>query len=218
MQPRLNTIFLGALVLSAAYFFYSALTGRDNFFTRHVHIQKKQAVDKIGITELNYLIPEFKELLNFAKGEMVREAVDWNKLTVYFEKIAELMPQRYDVYLFLGYCYFYQGKKDQAWQSFNKAVALNDQSFWGYYNMGILAMQQGNAQAASGLMAQAMKIPPQQTAQEMLASKLYLDIFRAEVHFDQMLGQDLAKAYVTAASLNERPVQGLAHGVQIQIF
>ena len=219
MKPRLNNIFALCCALAAGYFFYTYAAGRDNFFTRHVQYQREHAQAKIKLIQLNYLIPSFKNMADFARGENAPADIDWNQYIPYFEKVAELMPQRWDVYVFLGHCYYHQKRKDLATVSFQKAVLLNPPSFWAYYDLGVLAAQEGNCPAAAAGLAQALAISPQAAAQSMYASKLYLDVRAAAADFDRLAEQHLKEGYLSAyrlGTLAARCAQGTADARQLQ--
>ena len=232
MRPSLNSIFAVGLALVAGYFFYTCAAGQFNFFTRHVAYQRERARGKIQITELNYLIPPFAPMAAFGRGEGRLDADQWKQYLEYFKKIAELMPQRWDVYVFLGYCFYDLGQKEQAAACFEKAAQLNPQCFWAYYNIALMAAKEGNCSVAAAGFARALNVPILETAKAMFTSKLYVDLQRDSVGFDQSFVEERLKAaYLNAyqlgalagrcaqgASKEREDLRARASGAPLQIF
>ncbi|MBI4308968.1 MAG: tetratricopeptide repeat protein [Candidatus Omnitrophica bacterium] len=211
MRPRLNKIFIPAAVLAAGYLFYACAAGKPNFFTRHVQYQRERAKAKIRLIELNYLIPSYKSMTAFARGEAGSASVEWDKYMAYYQKVAELMPRRADVYVFLGYCYYYQNQPAQAALFFEKALMLDPNFFWAYYDLGLMAAQEGDCPVAAGVFSRGLNIGPQQAVRSMLASKLYLDIRAETADFNQVFERHLKAAYGNAAHLGALAAQ-CGHG------
>ena len=227
MRPSLNKIFVWGTAVLAGYFFYTCAAGQSNFFTRHVDHQRGRAKARIQITQLNYLIPSFAPLAAFGQGQGAARSIDWDRYVDYYEKVAELMPRRSDVYVFLGYCYFYRGQKEQAIVSFEKAVLLDPRSFWAYYNIAVMTAQDGNCQTAAAAFGRAMDVPVQETAKLMYTSKLYTDLGLGGANPAQFIEQHLKAAYLNAYQLGAsaaRCGQGaadlrtLALNARVQIF
>ncbi len=229
MRLWINKISLLALALGI-YFLYAHLSGRPNIVSDHIATERARAKAKINIIELNFLIPSFKELAAFGRREIPPAAVNWAAYVAYFEKIVELMPERFDAHVFLGPCYFYQGRKDLALRAFQEAVRLNPGFFWSTYNLGVLGAQGGNCPLAAEAFALALKVPLSETLQNMRASKLYVDLSRDAGDFGSLVEQDLKAAYANAVPLMalaeqcrgdskwQNPLVTLASGIQIQVF
>ena len=75
------------------------------------------------------------------------------------------------------------------------------QSFWAYYDLGLMALQEDNCPAAAAALAWALNIPVQAAAGEIYASKLYLDARGDAPDFDRMLQEHLKAAYLDAYQL-----------------
>ena len=60
----------------------------------------------------------------------------------------------------LGICHFWMGDYPDAEASLRQSLQINPVFFWGYYNLGLLCLKNGQIDAAIALLSRAKEIPP----------------------------------------------------------
>ena len=98
---------------------------------------------RLQLRILNHYLPEqYTDLIAWGEGPPNPDQL--HKYTQYFRTIVRLMPNRSDGYEWLGWCYYHDGKVNQARKAFQKASELNPNFFWNYYNLGVISLEQSN--------------------------------------------------------------------------
>ncbi|OGX05391.1 MAG: hypothetical protein A2Z88_00710 [Omnitrophica WOR_2 bacterium GWA2_47_8] len=116
----------------------------------------------------------FKRLdfLNESPSELIRIALQQNdppnpqKLNdalTYYREIVELFPDSASGQAAVGFCYYYLKDDTQAAHYYQKAVALQDNLFGFYYNLGVIHFRMGKLDEAKKYFRQAVAIPPQES-------------------------------------------------------
>ena len=78
----------------------------------------------------------------------------------------------------MAFCNFYSEEKEKAAENFQRALALNQDFFWYYYNLGIISLERSNYQGAAIYFNKAVAQNPKKTLLYIVGSKIYRDILR----------------------------------------
>lgn len=128
---------------------------------------------------LNRIMPQFEPLADFMeKGNPIDEDT-LDDQVLYFKSVLQYMTGFSAAHEMLGLSYFYQGKVDQAEESFHKAVESNPETFWFYYNQGVFYYKKKDFAKSVESFQKALRCDPKKTIQFMAFSKIYLPIFMA---------------------------------------
>ena len=146
---------------------------------------------------LNFFMPrEFKVFseaiyndVNFHQDALV-------KYQNYYRKIAEYMPYRAEAYGLLGFCSYYLGDKEKAIKSYIKAIELNPDFFWYYYNLGIIYWKSHQWQLSRQYLQKAIQVKPQETLKFIYSSQMiYLPIIKDRGYDFKKISEELQKGY-----------------------
>lgn len=95
----------------------------------------------------------------------------------YHQAVAQFFTiQRAEAYGMLGFCYERLGQSSQAVNAYQKAIALNPDYFWPYFNLGIMAYKQSQYTQAANYFHQALGLEPIKTIVLLSRSKVYNDV------------------------------------------
>jgi len=184
---------------------------------------------KRDLTILNNLMPRsFIYLKDIQKGgEVNRDRLA--RYIFYYQKVNEHMPHRADVLGLLGFCYFHLGDPIAAMDYYKRAIALNPDFFWYYYNLGVIQLKGKQFEQALRTFKKATAINPDTSLKMILHSRriympIVLDITEDKQQFllKQMVKgyQDSQKALyliLKIANLKNQPPL-LTNEFQLQIF
>jgi len=123
-------------------------------------------------TTLNQLIPDFSHLRAVAPEATTPQKENFEQSLKYYQKITEYYPSIPEAYVFLGFCQAALGDDTHALSSNQKALTLNPNLFYAYYNLGILYQREGNDKKAAQMFQLALRIPPSLTQKILLSSKI----------------------------------------------
>ena len=96
----------------------------------------------------------------------------------YFEQVALLMPAQADAHAMAGFCFYHLGRKTQALKEYQKAIAINPEFLWFYYNAGMICFLQGNYGQAAAYFQKALLTKPEINLAIISQSKVFTDILR----------------------------------------
>ncbi len=95
----------------------------------------------------------------------------------YHKAVAHFYPfQGAEAYGMLGFCNERLGQESQAITSLQKAIALNPDYFWPYYNLGVIFYRESQYSQAKDYLSQALEQDPVKTIVLLSRSKVYNDV------------------------------------------
>jgi len=129
----------------------------------------------LTLKDLNFSIPPLDRIFNAGSstGNLGLEKADIEKCRAYYRLVLEDMPQMQEAHVFLGFC---EGKAENfpgAFLEFKQGLESGAGVFWASYDLGVLAMMQGNEGAAEVLFLRAAKLPLADVLRSILMSKLF---------------------------------------------
>src|SRR3989338_11272789 len=119
-------------------------------------IRTKQFFQPDAYADLLNIQNHFESSATLSAGEL--KSLD--SYIYFYEKYVEYVPGNADAYTFLGLCQYYRQDKEAAVHSFNMAVKSNQDFFWPYYNLGIIAFREKNYTMAREVMQYAVGKKP----------------------------------------------------------
>ena len=158
-----------------------------------------QEIRRAQIRTINCFMPNsYTVLLNPAI------TLDWNTSNhyiTYYKILSAVIHTNADVYAMIGFCYSRIGHDKLAIKFLEKAVALKPQSFWIYYDLGVLYLKKDDFTKASQVLTQAIRIRPQDAFKAIYSSKIYTDIILNQEIPPQALAGRLTEGYQIAFKL-----------------
>ena len=142
----------------------------------------------------------YQPLLTLSSGGKISQEV-LLKYIRYYHLVDEIIPNRDDVQSMLGFCYYYAGNLKKAIKFYRKAISLNPNYFYNYYNLGLIYYQQDDQKNAQMFFVKALQCDPKETIGSMVASKIYIDLFRKVDDPSSMVIDSLKKTYENLAKL-----------------
>jgi len=126
-------------LLSRAMVFYLLL------FVLHMFIVNYENVVfglKIRILD-NTMPSSFQHLIDISTKDEPANKEFIKEYMMFYVRIAAFFPDRADAYNMLGYCFYKNGQLNDAVKSYQKAISIESDFFWPYYNLGLLYLKNG---------------------------------------------------------------------------
>ncbi|MDP2652857.1 MAG: tetratricopeptide repeat protein [Candidatus Omnitrophota bacterium] len=138
--------------------------------------QREKVKSKARAVTLNQLMPsaeDFRSLLEGGPSDpgKIRDCI------VYYEKVAEYMPQSAEAYGVLGYLYDRRGDVQRATFLLEKALGMQQRFLPFHYNRGVLAYRHGRFAEAEQSFADAVAVPFSENLSFVVSSRLYVPLF-----------------------------------------
>ena len=143
--------------------------------------------DRMKLKALNRVVPEsMEDLVVFSEDPRAEKAAVVGKYMLYFKTAVKILPKAASAHGMLGYCFYYQGDKDKALRYYRKAVALEPDFFWFYYDLGVMYLDRGMCRQAALVLEKAVAASPENTLRFMHASKIYITLTKhaADLKYD----------------------------------
>jgi len=170
--------------IAKIYPFSSVIKERDSVITR------------TKFTTINHYLPSFQPLSNYITEY---DHQSWPRgYSLYYERVVEAFPQISDAHGMLGICYYYENQPEKSILSFQKAIALNPNYFWYYYNLGAVHFNAQQWGLAAQAFHKATLSDPQKTMVTIQVSKIYQQIIASSRGFHYSFGEQLKQAYQQA--------------------
>ncbi len=166
---------------------------RKDFLTYNLGPVDHKRVQAKAITgSLNHIMPELEYLFKLLDGEVASDHKKIQESVEYYYQIIRFFPQHADAYAMLGNCYYILEDKVKAAAFYRKALEFNPVSFWAWYDLGVIAFEQGNYPVAISVLEAALKLNPAMVIKAINSSLIYRGI-------QQRLGGD----FLVSDSLHE---------------
>ncbi len=131
--------------------------------------------------------------------------IDQKRLKEYvyfYSQMTEYFPGQADSYQLLGFCYYYLGDQKRAVSFYKKAIGLNPNFFWSYYNLSIIYFENRRYQEAARLLEKATALSPQATLDAVRLSPIvYRMILKNISNADIILQKSLHEGYLQSKQL-----------------
>ncbi len=156
---------------------------------------------QLKLQQLNNLIPPLDKIFNAASsaGNAGLGENDIEMCRNYYHMVLEDMPQMKEAHVFLGFCEYKAGNAQESFSEFKQGLESGAGVFGASYDLGVLAMMNGNNDAAQVLFLQVVKLPLQDVMKSIFTSKLYQQYMEVNNITPQKLLDGLSKARVNAA-------------------
>ena len=116
----------------------------------------------------------------------------------YYRFIFLFTALKADAQAMMGFCYAQTGQWAKAGEAYQKALKLNPDLFWAYYNLALVNAHQGQYLQARESLQKASGLDFRRVLEHILASKIYMDIAADRQLTPQMLAVHLAEGYQRA--------------------
>lgn len=130
---------------------------------------------QLMLQRLNNYIPALDKIFNASliAGDTGLEKNDIDLCRRYYQLVLEDMPQMKEAHVFLGLCEGKAGNIPGAFLEFKQGLDSDAGVFWASYDLGILAMMNGNKDAAQVLFFQVAKLPLGVVMKNIFVSRLF---------------------------------------------
>ena len=152
-------------------------------------VQKRVMVERVNIH-----IPDFGQLAKVISGKSVGTRNEEVLLAgiKYFKFITDWAPDHFDAYVVRGVCEYDLGNYAEAEEALKRALVLQSNYFWSYYDLGMLYFNSGVYQAARGFLEGALARVGSYDAKVLMESKVFSDLLRADE--DRPSGSEMVSA------------------------
>ncbi len=183
---------------------------------------------KAQLRTLNYFMPSSYEVLLDPAAPASQDTL--GRYIIYYKIISALSRGNADADVLLGYCYSRMGRNDTAVSYLEKAAGLKPQSFWVYYDAGVLYLKENDFPKAGQMLGQAINVVPQTALEALYSSKIYLDILTGQGIQPQTVAGRLNKGYqdayrllmltrqIIAKQVLPQDAASLIRSINVQIF
>ncbi len=114
------------------------------------------------INKLNAIKPaSFRFLIEFARQPERFNAQGLLPYLYFYQTMTDYFPGLAEAHGMLGFGLYYLGKYPKAAADFKKAIELQPDFFWFYYDLGVIYFKQGNYEQAIASLQSALKTDPQ---------------------------------------------------------
>lgn len=159
---------------------------------------------RIKTRHLNDAIPDFSDMIIFAKDQKAKKDIDWKPYKNYFELILSYMPDDLITKQLLGYVDYYSGQEQKGIDLFKSSGEMDGHAlFLSNYNLGVIYYKKGMWPQAADYLFKTITASPQLILILMHESIVYRQISTSPF-FRYSLNDDLndaqAKAYILLLS------------------
>ncbi len=96
----------------------------------------------------------------------------------YYQKVAQMYPETDAGHYLLGYCEFYRGDPETARREWTKSIVLNPAFFWPYYNLAVMAFQEGDLAESAAYLVKGLNVDPGATLEALRQGGFYWQIWQ----------------------------------------
>lgn len=181
-----NTFIKLAWLLRRAMCFYLVI-----FFLIYVVVdyEKVRFGLKVRIIE-NFMPSSFRYLTSIVKENATERSAELKEYIKFYEKVNQFFPNQVDTLSMLGFCYSKLGDTRRAVFYYNKAIQLDPQYFWPYYNLGLIYFKNRLFKEARAMFQQAILCDLNYALNFIHQSKV---VYRSIALDDPLFGQEAPK-------------------------
>ncbi len=185
-------------IVSRVLVLYLAMIAGFFFLTDY-----KTVVRSAQLQTLSRLTPSFDYYEEFFRDPSRSHVKSLQECLYYHKTVADLVPAAApEAWAVAGFCAYELGRRQEAESLIQKSIAQNPIFFWNHYNLGIIALNQGDYEQAGKAFVQAAHLDPKYTLYLLARSKVYSDIHRSfkDAGYDPqrslMLGYERAMGFL----------------------
>ncbi len=145
-----------------------------------------------GVNDMMFTLP-FGDLLVLEKPGNAIGKDEIRKFESYFRQITRFYPAMAEAHAMRGFCLYHLGQGKQALLAYQKAIVLNPEFLWFYYDAGMICLNQGDHGQAAQYFQKALMTQPQITMAVISRSKIFNDILAKSPPLD--MGARLKQGY-----------------------
>jgi tetratricopeptide (TPR) repeat protein len=212
-------LWITALTLTISILVAETNGGRLPSWINHKREETKQDA---GIKLLNMLMPpeNFSRILLGSNASSLAE-IPPEDLVKYYEQLTKVMPWMPEGYAVAGLCHYRRGLKQEAFEEFQKACALDPHFFWACQNLAVMSLEVGQMSLAEQIFEMSLSQDPRYTLNVLASSKVYHDLLILDPSYNAAAA--LQDAYVRDAKMLERmknktPVKAADVDLQIRML
>jgi tetratricopeptide (TPR) repeat protein len=135
--------------------------------------------DRIKVRRLNDTRPDMSQLVQLNKGSLSADKITWNPYIRYFSLVIKYMPFEKVSRMFLGYCEYFAGDTNAAWENIHQAADEPPLIYWGSYNAGLLAFERGDIANAIRYLERCVATPTEVAESGIASSIIYRQVMAA---------------------------------------
>jgi len=161
-------------------------------------MQRKKAIILAKAFKLNHEIPSLTLLARYINGQEENGAKVAESYMDYYKKVVESFPQFSEGQGLLGFCHYYAGAEQEAMLSLARAITLNPNIFWHYYNLGAIYFNQGQYEKSINVFGKGITLKPETVLKVVSHSKVYRQIIYGNKGVNFGIGVNLKEGYKNA--------------------
>ncbi len=178
-------------VFNRVFFLYLVTLLGIGFLT---HFQ--EVIRSAKLQTLSRLTPSFDYYAEIMAPEKVLSLERLEECAYYHERVADfVLPSAAEAMAVAAVCRYEKGQVRKAREYLNKSILKVPVFFWNYYNLGVLALNDGDLKGAAEAFSKAVNLDPQHTLLIEMQSKVYKDIRRSSAGYDLEPQARLAEGY-----------------------
>jgi tetratricopeptide (TPR) repeat protein len=175
------------LLVAAGFFFFT---------------QYKTVIRSAQLQTLSRLTPSFNYYTEFFDRRDNPDPARLGECAYYHERVLDLVPSAAGEALGVAaFCRYEEGRAAKARDLLRQAIDKTPVFFWNSYNLGIMALNDGDYQQAAEAFARALQLDPKLTLLILARSKVYNDIRRSFAGIPYDVEGNLAEGYRRTAVL-----------------
>ncbi len=179
-KPSLYTYFtLGILgIFLGLLFIFRGSVGT------HLQQQQRYTNDLAKSRILGYQTPDFKTLAQMLYTQtpltpnMINDRLKGQYYLTFYTKAASLYPDSFEMHYCLGFCQLINGDIAAAKASLIQSLKINPSFIYGYYNLALLLLKEGDKTRAEKLLSTALLIDPTLTLRALVEKQAFNIIWR----------------------------------------
>lgn len=201
-------IFIIVLLIKADFLKARSLLTK-NVLWHSLQVEQQKVKNKAMLITINHYRPDLSLWKGFFVQNTLPEKSFLNESVKYYETISDYFPQMAQAEHMLGLCYYFLGETQKALIAQQKAVALEPQYFWAWYDLGLMYYRQGEFVKSAESFRRALNVSPTATVKIIESSRIFSEILRSVALADVVSAQSLEQGYADAARLLKASVSRL---------
>lgn len=191
------------LIIRDNYGHYRAFLSKMPLFSSLIR-ENEIAKVRARAMALTFIEPDFKPLAQHILTGASLEQNQIEQYLGYYLKAREEFPRIAEVHAMLGFFYSLLDDAQSARKCYEKAVQLNLNFFWSYYNLGRLYFKEGDYLKALSYVQEALAQNKQATLKNITNSRVYHQIFWPSMNLGNYpLNESLAQGYREAEKIQQ---------------
>jgi len=172
----------------------------NRFFTPEA-VKRENVQNKAMMTTINHYRPDLQLWKNFILHQIPPDKNFLRDSVKYYDAIIGYAPQMAEAYHLLGLGHHFLGENHAALGNQHKAVLLNPNFFWAWYNLGVMEYQEGKFAKAAESFQRALALRPEFVGKVLVSSRIFVEIIRSSETTEVLNAQRVQTGYREAEQL-----------------